>query len=345
MTDDDQKSLLLTSGAGLPALQSDILEKARKIISEGTPPNTKAAYASDLRYIMAWCSARGIPSQLPLTSGDVITFIVDHVEGMPEAVEDAMINSRAKREYGVPAISTVRRRLAMLSTAHNMAALPNPCADPQVRELLSRAVRGAVSKGWRTKKKTAAALDTLERLLATCDAGTPHDIRDRAMLLFGWSTGGRRRSEVAGATMDRLEPRGDDFVYLLGVTKTVQDEDTGYVPVAGRAAVAMKAWLALLGEQEGPLFRGIAPDGVISPTAIHPEGVARVVCRRAKRAGLDPLKFGGHSLRSGFMTEAGLQGVSLQEAMNLSTHRTLQVAAGYYQAGSALKNKGARLAG
>lgn len=345
MTDQNEDLPALVGGVQIPALPDDVLAKARQIIDDGTPPNTKAAFGSDMRYIFAWCEARGRTAVLPLTPADVITFIVDHVQGMPEEVEDVLIDKRVKRDYGVPAVSTVRRRLAMLSTAHRTAGFESPCRDPQVRELLSRAVRGAVAKGWRTTKKTAAALETLNRLIETCASGNLHDIRDRAMLLFGFSTGGRRRSEIATATLNRLEQRGDDYVYLLGATKTTQDDDTGYVPVAGRAAAAMKAWLDVLGETEGPIFRGIAPDGIISDRAIHPEGVARVVARRAKRAGLDETKYAGHSLRSGFMTEAGLRGISLQEAMELSTHRTLQVAASYYQAGSALRNRGARLAG
>lgn len=345
MGGDDTKLLALGPGQAPPALSQDIVDAARKIISDGTPPNTKAAFASDMKYVFAWCAATGRTPELPLSAADVITFIVHHVEGLPEEVEDRLIDARVKRDYGIPTISTVRRRLAMLSTAHRTAGFDSPCQNPQVRELMSRAVRGAVAKGWRTKKKTAAVLETLEKILTTCDGGNLHDIRDRAMLLFGFSTGGRRRSEVAAATLDRLEERGEDFVYLLSTTKTTQDDDTGYVPVAGRAAAAMRAWLEVLGETEGPIFRGIAPDGKISAVAIHPEGVTRVVARRAKRAGLDPVKYSGHSLRSGFMTEAGLRGVSLQEAMELSTHRTLQVAASYYQAGSALRNRGARLAG
>ena len=158
---------------------------------------------------------------------------------------------RFARERGLPKISTLKRRMASLSVAHALAGVSNPCEDPRVRDLLRRARRAAVAKGWSPRKKAAAALEVLDRMLETCVEGTPHDVRDRALLLFAWSSGGRRRSEVAAATIERLEPHGEDFVYRLGVTKTNHDEDTGVVPVAGRAATAMRA-LALSGFTEPP---------------------------------------------------------------------------------------------
>ncbi len=77
--------------------------------------------------------------------------------------------------------------------------------------------------------------------------------------------------------------------------------------------------------------------------AISDRQINRIVKARAKAAGFDPAAFGAHSLRSGFMTETGLQGISLMEAMELSTHRDVRVAARYHQAGRGLRNKAARL--
>ena len=72
--------------------------------------------------------------------------------------------------------------------------------------------------------------------------------------------------------------------------------------------------------------------------------VAEIVKVRAALAGYDPREFGGHSLRSGFVTTAGRQGVSLGDAVALSGHRGAAVALRYHQAGGALSNPAARLA-
>jgi integrase len=46
--------------------------------------------------------------------------------------------------------------------------------------------------------------DILARLLATCGSEIPRDLRDRAILIVGFASGGRRRSEIAGLRRDQL---------------------------------------------------------------------------------------------------------------------------------------------
>jgi len=55
-------------------------------------------------------------------------------------------------------------------------------------------------------------------------------------------------------------------------------------------------------------------------------------------AGYDPTFFGAHSLRSGFVTEAGRQGVAARDAMAVSGHKSLAVFSGKFQAGAVMKN-------
>jgi hypothetical protein len=69
------------------------------------------------------------------------------------------------------------------------------------------------------------------------------------------------------------------------------------------------------------------------------------VQRRAELAGFDPQAFGGHSLRSGFITEGGRRGAALGDLMALSGHRAVAVAMRYYQAGLPLQNPAGCLAG
>lgn len=53
--------------------------------------------------------------------------------------------------------------------------------------------------------------------------------------------------------------------------------------------------------------------------------------------------FGGHSLRSGFVTEASRQGVALPAIMQLTEHRSVSSVIGYFQTGGATANPAARL--
>jgi hypothetical protein len=51
---------------------------------------------------------------------------------------------------------------------------------------------------------------------------------------------------------------------------------------------------------------------------------------RCAAAGLDPAQYSAHGLRSGYLTEAAREGVSLPEAMQQSRRRSVQQASRYY---------------
>lgn len=338
---------IVSGGRSLALVDLKTRERLKNIIDDGTPPNTKRAYQSDLRYFWTWCSVIGFSDEpvLPVPPELLIRFITDHLEGMDTEHDREMVDRGVKAFTGKHAITTIDRRMAALSTYHKVKNLDNPCGDPAISQIMSKARKAAARRGYRPKKKKAAVRDILDLMLETCAEGSVKDIRDEALLLFGWSTGGRRRSEIAAARIEDLEPIGDDFIYHLGLSKTNQSgNEDKTVPVAGRAAEALRVWLEAYDLSDGPIFRAVDRHENISETSLNGRSVARIVQDRARLAGLDPKTFGGHSLRSGFITEAGRQGNNLFDAMALSTHKTVQVAAGYHQAGAALLNDTARMA-
>jgi len=93
-------------------------------------------------------------------------------------------------------------------------------------------------------------------MLATCDDSL-EGLRDRALLCFGFASGGRRRSEIAAADMQDLRRIGPSaFIYHLEHSKTQQAGPTKVAtpdkPVLDRAADALVAWLSASGIVEGP---------------------------------------------------------------------------------------------
>lgn len=321
-------------------------ERLRRVIDDGTPPNTRRAYESDLRYFWSWCSAIGWTDEpiYPVPPEVVARFVVDHLEGLDEDVDRDLISRGVKSKPGKHAMNTIDRRVSALSALHKTRGLPSPITDPVVSQVLSKARKAAARRGQCPNKKKAVIKKTLDMMLATCEAGSLIDKRDAALLLFGWSSGGRRRSEIVEADMSNLEEVGDSYIYHLGITKTSQEGDGGAVPITGRAAIALREWLITAEILSGPIFRSVNRYGSISDSALSDRAVALIVKARAKAANLDPDIYAGHSLRSGFLTEVGLQGKSLLEAMALSGHKTVQVAAGYHQSGAALHNETASLA-
>ena len=335
-------------------LAQQAADAVRELLAEAAAANTTRSYAAALRYWAGWHQARfGVELTLPVSEAVVIQFLVDHilrknkdglVSELPPAIDEVLVTAGLKAKLGPLKLSTVTQRVAVLSTAHKLKRLANPCESASVRTLLSRARRASVKRGERPTKKTAITRPELEAMLATCDESL-EGLRDRALLCFGFASGGRRRSEIAAADMRDLRKTGDEsYIYRLEYSKTqqagVKVDSTPDKPILGRSAQALSAWIEAAGIHEGAIFRRIWKDR-IGP-ALLSGSVATIVKRRAALAGLEG-DFGAHSLRSGFVTEAGKQGIPLPAVMAMTEHRSVASVIGYFQSGQAEDNPAARL--
>lgn len=332
----------------LPALQPEQLDvltqkAVQELLREGESPNTQQSYRSALRYWAAWYGLRyGRQIALPLPSPCVLQFIVDHAQRsgelgltseLPPEIDQALVASGYKGKLGALALATLVHRIAVLSKAHQARELKNPCQDPLVRELLSRTRKAYARRGALPRKKAALTREPLEALLATCDQSL-RGIRDRALLLFAWSSGGRRRSEVVFADLSQLRRYGSgEFVYTLTHSKSNQagiDQPENHKPIVGLAAQALEAWLLASRIKDGPIFRRIRRGGHLGE-ALSPAAVRDIVRARCTLAGVEG-DFSAHSLRSGFVTEAGRQNVPLGETMALTGHQSVTMVLGYFRA-------------
>ncbi|MFA9439310.1 site-specific integrase [Uliginosibacterium sp. sgz301328] len=332
-----------------------LAEAVGQLLAEGESANTTRSYRTALRYWGAWFALRfNSALELPVRPATVIQFIVDHAQrrtedglahGLPDAVDEELVRMRYKAKAGPLSLSSIQHRIAVLSQLHRLHGLANPMDDVAVRQLLAKTRRAYANRGVRKDKKPALTHLPLQKLLATCDSSLKGK-RDRALLLFAVSSGGRRRSEVTQATMERLERlSAGTYVYVMGQSKTDQaaQEDAGaFKPVVGDAGAALEAWLAASGVTEGAIFRRVRRGDVVAE-ALNPAAVRRIVIERAKLAGLHDEGYSAHSLRAGFMTEAGLRNIPLPEAMALSGHASLDVAMGYFRAGNVVTSGAARL--
>lgn len=330
----------------LDELEVRATDAARAAVLATTPENTTLARGAAIRAFASWLRhAHGGELALPVPAAVLLDFVNQAAEGFETHVEDRMIAEGAKRS-GRWSVATVEARVRHISKAHRLAGLESPAADVRIRERIAAMKRGAAQAGDTRERHDAITLGVLDQLLDTCNRETLGGLRDRALLLFAWASGGRRRSETAAARVEDLRGDGDEYTYTLLRSKTDQEGVGLVVPVAGRAAAALRSWLAAAGIMSGPIFRKVLRGGkAVGKDAIHPSTVATIVKGAAARAGLDPDRFGAHSLRSGFVTSAGRKGVSLQDTMALTGHKTIAVAARYHHAGAALEHPAARLAG
>lgn len=328
-------------------------EAVRGLMREGSSANTAASYRAAIRYWSAWFELRyGQAFALPLPVAAVIQFVVDHAQRstpqglkweLPLALDLELVRLEAKGKLGPPSLNTVLQRISVLSKAHDIQGHANPCRDARVRELLAK-TRGAYAKrGVVAGKKDALTKEPLQAMLATCDDSL-RGLRDRALLLFAWASGGRRRSEVVRVTMENTVRSKEGFLHTLSYSKTNQtgtDRPQDIKPVAGAAAAALDAWLTASAITTGPIFRRVRRGDIIGE-GLAPAAVREIVLERCRLAGLSG-EFSAHSLRSGFVTEAGRQNVPLAETMAMTGHASITSVLGYHRMGQVAQSRAARL--
>ena len=327
---------------------SETRARIQQIHKEGTAPETIRAIRKDLNYFWSWAElAYGVTDRTYPVPVDVVeAFIVDHVKGMNLRVEHALISRKVKRKSGSHKFSTVRRRVSSLSTAHEASGFTfenNPTHSFRVKKLLQNSRKSAIQNGEKKKQRAPITLAVLGDLLKTCERKTLADKRDAAILLFGFSTGGRRRIEIASAICENLTANSADYLYFMPESKGDREKKGVVLPVCGVAAEYLTDWIVAAGVLAGPVFRQIDKHGNIGG-ALSDYSIDKIIKKRAGLAGYNPGQYGGHSLRAGFSTECGLQNISLENQMMLTTHKDVKTAIDYRRPGEVLNNPAARLA-
>ncbi len=335
------------------------IETLRHLVNEGMGPNTLRALTSDLAYLQAWSlAATGQSLPWPAPEALLLKFVAHHLwdpakrltdpqHGIPADVEDKLRIQGFLRTDGPHAPDTVRRRLATWSTLTRWRGLNGSFASPALKSALRLAVR-ATPRPRKRKSAKAVTSDVLGKLLGTCRTNSLRDVRDRAILMVAFASGGRRRSEIAGLRKEQLtveapiimegRPPLPSLAVHLGRTKTSGGENDEVVYLTGKPVDALNAWLKAAGIKSGTIFRAIDRWGNVSRRALDPKAVNDLLKQRVALAGLEPADFSAHGLRSGYLTEAANRGIPLPEAMEQSRHRSVQQASTYYN--NALRRTG-----
>lgn len=321
----------------LPASELEMLEE---LYRRGTPDNTLRAWERDLVYITAWKEAAlGVPLVWPEAERVALRFVLDHSAdltdqpGPAQEVALALMAAGLRRGLGCPAPATLDRRIASWRAFHRMRNLASPFEAPLVAEARKKARRVA-ARPPAPKSPRPVTREVLEALLDTCDA-TLRGTRDRAILMLGFASGGRRRSELTALNVEDIgteEFRDKGLIWLrLLETKTTGKDIAPRLPVKGRAARAVVDWLRLSEVENGALFRPVSKADRVLKRRLSPAAIRTILRYRLELAGLPPDYATPHGLRAGFLTQAALDGAPLAAAMKLSLHRSPIQAQKYYQ--------------
>ena len=268
--------------------------------------NTLRAYKSDFRDFSSFCSKNGF-SSIP-TQPKIIALYITRL-------------SKTSK------FSTLKRRIASISVIHKLKGHYLDTKHPIIMENLHGIKR---TLGSRQKTKKPILINDLKLIIKVMDE---KKIRDKALILVGFA-GGFRRSELINVYYEDIEFVKQGVKILIKRSKTDQSgegsikaipyfENNEYCPV-----IALKNYIneKFKNKKEGRVFE------------ISDKSVALIIKRYAEKAGLDPSKYSGHSLRSGFATTAAEFGAEERNIMAMTGHKTTQMVRRYIQEANLFRN-------
>ena len=319
----------------LPELAPDDRERVDDYVARASSDATLRAYRSDWRLFCAWCEENGYQS-LPASPATVAAFLTLLADS-GYVPRDPGVDTRGRPlRWAAPvplARSTIGRRLSAIVFAHRAADLVPPTAQPGAARL-EKAMRG-VRKEKRDElpaKKRAADGDVLRDMIRAIAGNDLRAHRDRALLAFGMA-GAFRRSELVALSVGQVSQDSRGLLVRVASSKTDQ-EGRGHtiaIPDGRRLEPVRRyrAWIEAAGITAGPIFRKLTPQGRVTDKPMSAQGVALVVKAAARAAGHPAQEFSGHSLRAGFLTEAGRQNANLFKMREQSRHASIEMVAEY----------------
>lgn len=310
-----------------PITEEQLEARVREFLESSESLNTKRAHLSDWNHYTQWCVDYQ-RNALPATPETILRYMAFLVE----------------KNYKP---STIGRRLATISGAHQAAHYDSPTRTFIVRKAWDGLLRGNQTPRTRKDPIRTKLLRRIVRTLPNTLRGT----RDHALLLLGFA-GAFRRSELVSILIEDIEETEDGLSITIRRSKTDQMGEGQLVgiPYGSHPETcpvrAVKRWLHESGLSSGYLFRAVRKEMVEQDNnPLSDRNVWYIVRRQVKKAGLDPKRFGAHSLRSGFATSAAEGGASERAIMDQTRHKSVQVVRGYIRRGSLFKDNAASFTG
>jgi integrase len=176
--------------------------------------------------------------------------------------------------------------------------------------------------------RRALTHDEAITLLATCAAGSPIDLRDRAMFVVGLETGMRRMS-LQGMTLETIKNAREG--YPVAPVPIKGSGDTLYpVPLSDTAVAALAPWRAWLRKQKvttGSVFRSLHRKIARGTGRLDynvGEGLSlvsiyKIVERRAEKCGLEHMH--PHIFRNTFVTWRMVAGLTPYQIAAITGHK------------------------
>ena len=283
-----------------------------KNLKNSKSANTLRAYRADFKDFSIFCSKNGLIA-MP-TEPKILSLYLTHLSATSK-------------------FSTLKRRIASISVIHRVKGHYLDTKHPIIMENLHGIKR---LKGTNQKAKKPILINNLKSIINIIDQlevskNIRNKIRDKAIILIGFS-GGFRRSELVNIDYEDIEFVSEGVKIFVKRSKTDQSGEgmTKAIPYFDNKTfcpvLALKNWINNCEIKAGKIFN------------ISDKSVALIIKKYVSLAGLDPKKYGGHSLRSGFATSAAESGAEERNIMAMTGHKTTQMVRRYIQEANLFKN-------
>ena len=285
-------------------------DETLKNLKNSKAQNTLRAYASDFRHFRDFC-------------------IDNNVKYLPS--DPRIISLYLTKLAKTSKFSTLKRRIASISVIHKMKGHYLDTKHPIIIENLLGIKR---VKGSNQKAKKPILINDLRLIINVLDESKQSNkrkIRDKAIILVGFS-GGFRRSELVNIEYEDIEFVNEGVKIIIKRSKTDQSGEgmTKAIPYFDNKSfcpvISLKNWIDNSEIKSGKIFD------------ISDKSVALIIKKYASLSGLDPNKYGGHSLRSGFATSTAESGAEERNIMAMTGHKTTQMVRRYIQEANLFKN-------
>ena len=347
-----------------------------RYLASAQSPNTLRAYRSDWVAFSAWCLVQGRQS-LPADPVDVAVYLAAAAETTSESTPAPPPLSPSTLERKAAAIAAVhaahgldsptradvvrmtlrgirrrrgtaprRKRPLLLPTLEALLQERPPPGHPTGAARLRDAVLLLTGFAGALRRSELAAL-TFDDISAETDARTGDPLLTVTLGTTKTDQQARRFHQVA-------LPRGRrrttcpvcafaDWADLMaahrdGGAPAVQAFLRDHSPPAPAHRCHTYSGTDLADGTGRPLLPAIDRHGRIGHRAISGRAVAELVKKYARRAGLDPEAFSGHSLRSGFATQAALGGAPDREIMRQGRWSNPRTVHGYIRTAAPLED-------
>ncbi len=249
---------------------------ARELVLGGIPEKTRTTYGNAWSPFRDWCRACRLQT-LPAAESTLIEYI-EHWRGLP--VHNRCFGGRqadgTKCPGHRPSPSSMWVWYAAVRMAHGLAAPPWPWYGGKRLALAMKSYSEemVLKLGWKPNKAPRAWPAHVMAMVDALDLDDPMDLRDRAVMLVNWYTGGRASDLATYRITDAVfTPKGLDLQLVDSKTnkrvgKVV--ERRAIVPAPGSpycGVDAVREWIAWLrrhGITQGALFRPFSKPSAVT---------------------------------------------------------------------------------